>query len=54
MTPSKELTITAGSVSPKASFRRALVPVCAVISAPTRKATAKKSHELFMSSPESQ
>jgi hypothetical protein len=50
MTPSEELTITAGSASPKASLRRALVPVCTGIKAPTRNAIAKKSHERFMPS----
>jgi hypothetical protein len=43
--------ITADSVSPKASFKRALLPVCIVIKAPTRRASAKKTHERFIASP---
>jgi hypothetical protein len=45
MTPRQELAITAGNASPKASFRRALLPVCTVINIPVSSAIAKKSQE---------
>jgi hypothetical protein len=51
MIPSEELTMTAGSVSPKASFKRALLPVCTVTNVPASSATETKSHERFILSP---
>jgi hypothetical protein len=51
VTPNEELTITAGSASPKASFRRALLPICTVINVPASSAITKKSQERVLPPP---
>ena len=40
--PMSELTTTAGSAAPNASFSRALLPVCTVMSAPASKAATSE------------